>query len=96
MCAPDGLLGDIDVILWPRQSGTRAYAGFNVLPPFIAHSVNFVSDQERKNFLDAYDARLHKIQTEPPIFFHPLADFGPDWRLKPDVPSRTVGQRRTC
>lgn len=94
MCAPDGLLGDIDVILWPLQNGTLAYTGFDVLPPFIAHSVNFISDQERKALLDAYDARLQKIETEAPMFFHPLADFGPDWRLKSDVPPRTVGQRR--
>jgi NAD(P)H dehydrogenase (quinone) len=36
MCAPNGLVGALDVILWPIQNGTLAYAGFAVLPPFVA------------------------------------------------------------
>lgn len=92
MFAPDGLVGDIDVILWPLQNGTLAYTGFDVLPPFIAHAVNFVDEQTRKDYLDIYAARLRAIGTDKPLFFHPLADFGPDWRLKPEVTARTVRQ----
>ncbi len=94
MCGPGGLVGDIDVILWPLQNGTLAYTGFDVLPPFIAHSVNFVDEQARKDYLDAYAARLRTIETDAPMFFHPLSDFGSDWCLKPGVAARTVGQFR--
>ncbi len=94
MCAPDGLVGDIDVILWPLQNGTLAYAGFDVLPPFIAHSVNFVDDATRKRYLDDYAVRLRGIEEEKAMFFHRLSDFGPNWRLKPDCVPRTVGQRK--
>ncbi|MFT4096789.1 MAG: NAD(P)H-dependent oxidoreductase [Rhodoblastus sp.] len=94
MCAPDGLVGDLDVILWPLQNGTLAYTGFDVLAPFVAHSVNYVEAETRAAYLADYAARLRGIESETPLFFHRLADFGPDWRLKPDVAPRTVGQRR--
>ena len=32
MCAADGLVGALDVILWPIQNGALAYAGCKVLP----------------------------------------------------------------
>ncbi len=94
MCAPDGLVGDLDVVLWPLQNGTLAYTGFDVLAPFVAHSVNYVEPEKRAEYLADYAARLRGIEHEQPLFFHKLADFGPDWRLKPDVEPRTVGQRK--
>ena len=94
MCAPDGLVGDLDVVLWPLQNGTLAYTGFDVLAPFVAHSVNYVDAEMRAKYLSQYAERLRGIEGEAPLFFHKLGDFGPDWRLKPDVESRTVGQRR--
>ena len=92
MCAPDGLVGALDVILWPIQNGTLAYAGCKVLPPFVSWSVNFVDEAARRRYLDDYAERLRQIETTEPLFFHPLADFGADWRLKPGVTVRTVGQ----
>jgi len=94
MCAPDGLVGDINVVLWPLQNGTLAYAGFDVLPPFIAHSVNFVDADKRSEYLDQYADRLRSLETTEPLFFHRLSDFDKNWRLKPEIQSRTVGQRR--
>lgn len=94
MCAPDGLVGDLDVVLWPLQNGTLAYTGFDVLAPFVAHSVNYVDPQTRAQYLVDYAERLRGVEREAPLFFHKLGDFGPDWRLKPEVESRTVGQRR--
>lgn len=95
MCAPDGLVGDMDVILWPLQNGTLAYAGFDVLQPFIAHSVNYVDQPTRSRYLSDYAERLRNIGTDEPIAFHKLSEFGRDWRLKPEVEPRVVGQRRT-
>ena len=92
MCAPDGLVGALDVIVWPIQNGTVAYAGCKVLPPFVSWSVNFVDEAARRRYLDDYAERLRQIETANPLFFHPLGDFGPDWRLKPGVTARTVGQ----
>jgi len=94
MVAPDGLLGDLEVNLWHLNSGTLAYAGFQVLPPFTAWSIHYTTHEQRTGYLDAYAQRLEKLETTEPMFFHPLADFGNDWRLKPEIASRTVGQRR--
>ena len=92
MCAESGLVGALDVILWPIQNGTLAYAGFEVLPPFVAWSPVYVDDATRRGYLDDYAERLRRLDATEPLFFHPLADFGPDWRLKPGVEPRTVGQ----
>lgn len=94
MAAPDGLVGALDVVLWPIQNGTLAYAGCSVLPPFVSWSVSYTDAATRQGFLDAYAARLRDIETTEPLFFHPLADFGTDWRLKPDIEARTAGQSR--
>src|SRR5664279_1201255 len=93
MCAPDGLVGALDVILWPIQNGTLAYAGCEVLPPFVSWSVNFVDEATRRRYLDDYAERLRRLEQTEPMFFHPLSDFGKDWRLKPGVDARTAGQR---
>jgi NAD(P)H dehydrogenase (quinone) len=92
MCAADGLVGALDVILWPIQNGALAYAGCKVLPPFVSWSVNFVDETARRAYLDQYGARLRQLETTEPLFFHSLQDFGSNWRLKPGVTAQTVGQ----
>lgn len=92
MCAPDGLVGALDVVLWPIQNGSLAYAGCDVLPPFVSWNVNFVDEATRHGYLDAYAARLRTLETTAPMFFHPLSDFGVDWHLKPGIEARAAGQ----
>lgn len=94
MTEPDGLLGDIDVILWPLQNGVLAYCGFEVLPPVVAHAVAFVDDAERGRVLDEVGARMATWATDAPIPFHRGDEVGEDWRLLPEVEPRVVGQRR--
>jgi NAD(P)H dehydrogenase (quinone) len=94
MVAPDGLLGGLEVNLWHLNSGTLAYAGMRVLPPFMAWSIHYTDVARRHAYLDEYAERMRTLEQTPPLFFHPLSDFGPDWRLRPDVEPRTVGQRR--
>jgi NAD(P)H dehydrogenase (quinone) len=94
MVGPAGLLGSLDVILWPIHNGTLAYAGFAVLPPFVGHAVAWIDDAGRAAVLDGYAACMRDIAAAEPLFFHPLADFGPDWTLRDGVEPRTAGQRR--
>ncbi len=94
MCAEDGLVGNLDVILWPIQNGILAYAGCKVLPPFVSWSVNFVDEATRHRYLGDYAARLRSLATIEPIFFHPVGDYTEQWRLRPEVAPQTVGQRR--
>jgi NAD(P)H dehydrogenase (quinone) len=96
-CYPDmvssgGLLGVLDVNLWHLHSGTLAYAGFEVLPPFMTWSIHYQDQAALQAYLADYSARLKGIEQAETLFFHPLADFGPDWRLKQGIAPRAVGQ----
>lgn len=94
MVAPGGLLGDRDVILWHLQHGTFGYAGLAVLPPFLAWSIHYADAEQRAAYLDAYARHLMSVEELEPMPSHPLAEFGPDWRLKPGIAPRTVGHRQ--
>lgn len=96
MVAPDGLLGDLEVNLWHLQSGTLAYTGLEVLPPFMAWSIHYTTPDQRRQYLDDYAKHLTEIKHREPMFFHPLEDFGSDWRLKSHLRPRAVGQRRAA
>ena len=94
MVEPDGLLGDLQVHLWPLHFGTLAYAGLKVLPPFVAWSVHYSSDAQRQAYLDNYAHCLTRLDSAEPLRFHAQADFGADWRLRLGVEPMTVAHRR--
>jgi NAD(P)H dehydrogenase (quinone) len=93
MVAPDGMLGGLDINLWHLQAGTLAYAGFEVLPPFVAWSIHYCDSARLGQYLDEYEARLRGLATTEPLFFHPQSDFE-NWRLRPGLEPRAPGQRR--
>ena len=92
MAEPDGLVGDMNVNLWPLQHGTLAFTGLRVLPPFVAWSVQYATAETREDYVAQYAARLRSLEQTEPLFFHKLTDYGDDWRLRPGVTGRTVGQ----
>ncbi len=94
MVAPDGLLGDLNVNLWHLNAGTLAYAGFEVLPPFVSWSIHYTDAAKRAGYLEAFADRMRALQTLTPLYFHPASDFGPDWRLRAGVEPATIGHRR--
>ncbi len=94
MVEPDGLLASLDINLWHLTNGTLAYAGMQVLPIYAAWSIHYTTEAQRHQYLDEYEAYLRRIEQIEPIFVHPLADFGPDWRLKPGLVPRTAAHRR--
>ncbi len=91
--APDGLFGDMATFLWPIHNGLLRYAGFDVLPPFIAYRPGQVTDSGREAYLEAYRKRLLEIDTTPRLFFHSADDYDADGRLKPGVVARSGIQR---
>jgi len=93
MMMPDGLLDQRDVIHWHLQHGTFGYSGLQVLQPFVCFSIQYTVEARRHLYLDAYASRLRAIEHEEAMPSHPMADFGSDWRLKPDVTPRTAGHR---
>lgn len=91
---PDGRNGDLERTLWPLHAGVLALTGFSVLPPFVAPAVRWVDADTRARLLEAWAARLRRIESDPPLAFHRLEDYGPDGRLKPGVEPATPGQHR--
>ena len=94
MAEMDGMVGDMSINLWPLNYGTLAFCGLKVLPPFIGWSIQSVDDATREGYLDQYAARMRSLERTEPLAVHSMSDFGPDWRLRPEVEPRTVGQRR--
>src|SRR5690606_9455085 len=96
MAQPDGLIGDMEVIMYHLQAGTLAYAGFSVLPSFCAWSIHYCDDEQRRRYLDEYETRLRTLDQTEPLPFQKLSDFGPDWRLLPDAPAVDPGHRHVA
>jgi len=80
--APDGLHGHIDMILYPVQHGILYFAGFSVLPPFVAWSVARLADEERRQQLERWANRLRGLWDEEPVHFPRLEDYDDNFRLK--------------
>lgn len=92
--ATDGRNGDIERILWPAEAGVLAICGFKVLPSFVAFGAPWIGDEGRAAQIAAYRERIRTAGSTEPKFFHPLADFGDDLRLRAEVTPRTAGQHR--
>jgi NAD(P)H dehydrogenase (quinone) len=91
---PDGRNGDLERTLWPLHAGVLALTGFSVLPPFVAPAVRWVDADTRARRLQAWATRLAGIESDRPLAFHRLEDYGPDGRLKAGVEPLTPGQHR--
>jgi NAD(P)H dehydrogenase (quinone) len=65
--AKDGFNGDIDAILRPIHRGIFQFVGFDVLKPQLHWGPVRQDNETRKEWLAAYEARLHRIDEEAPI-----------------------------
>lgn len=73
--------GPLEDMLRPLLRGTLAYVGLEVLPPFVAWHVPYISDAARGDFLRAYQARLLGLEQDAALEFPRLEQF--DERLYP-------------
>ncbi|MNN59868.1 Flavodoxin-like fold protein [compost metagenome] len=72
----DGAIhGPLEDMLRPILRGTLAYVGFEVLPPFVAWHVPYISDEARQGFLQQYRQRLEQLSDDQPLVFPRLAQF---------------------
>ncbi|MNP66356.1 hypothetical protein D3C76_1620600 [compost metagenome] len=67
--------GPLEDMLRPILRGTLAYVGFDVLEPFVAWHVPYISDDARKGFLADYSVRLQHLSDEQVLVFPKLAEF---------------------
>lgn len=81
MFGPGAVHGEIETMLRPLLRGTFYYVGCQVLPPFIAWHVPYVTDEIRHGYLIAYRDYLSRLDELVPLEFPSLDDF--DDRLFP-------------
>ena len=77
----DAVHGDWEPMLRPLQRGTLAYVGMQVLPPFVAYHVPYISHEARGVILDQYCSYLLRLESVEPLRFPSLANF--DRGLRP-------------
>ncbi|XP_074056433.1 NAD(P)H dehydrogenase [quinone] 1 [Macrotis lagotis] len=71
MYKPIGVHGDINVLLWPIQSGILYFCGFQVLEPQLVYSIGHTPADERLQILEKWKTRLENIWVEKPLTFTP-------------------------
>ncbi|CAA0101374.1 NAD(P)H-dependent oxidoreductase [Zhongshania aliphaticivorans] len=91
MVQPNGVLGDLRVILWHLHAGVFHYSGLDVYEPFVAYSLRYQDADERLRVHDAYAMYLGEIEGRSKVDFHDSSEFE-NWMLRDGVTSRTVGQ----
>lgn len=67
--------GPLEDMLRPILRGTLAYVGFEVLEPFVAWHVPYISAEARQAFLHSYQQRLEGLADDQPLVFPKLAQF---------------------
>jgi NAD(P)H dehydrogenase (quinone) len=67
--------GPLEDMLRPILRGTLAYVGFDVLEPFVAWHVPYISEEARQQFLVDYDQRLQHLSDDLPLAFPKLSQF---------------------
>uniref|UniRef100_A0A9L0ICH2 NAD(P)H dehydrogenase [quinone] 1 n=1 Tax=Equus asinus TaxID=9793 RepID=A0A9L0ICH2_EQUAS len=89
MYSPQGIHGDINILLWPIQSGTLHFCGFQVLEPHLTYSVLYLPKDTRIQILEGWKKRLENIWNETPLYFSPSSlfdlDFQAGFLLKKEV-----------
>jgi len=67
--------GPLEDMLRPILRGTLAYVGFEVLEPFVAWHVPYISAEARADFLRGYQQRLEGLADGQPLVFPKLVQF---------------------
>ena len=75
MFGEDAIHGPLEDMLRPLLRGTLAYVGLEVLPPFVAWHVPYISAEARAQFLVGYHERLENLEQDSPLVFPRLSQF---------------------
>jgi len=81
MFGSEGVHGPLEGMLKHLLQGTLAYTGLDVLPPFVAWHVPYVTNDDRVAMLKAWRERILSLEEETPLSFPSLNDF--DEKLYP-------------
>ncbi|WP_454741971.1 NAD(P)H-dependent oxidoreductase [Cupriavidus necator] len=75
MFGGDGVHGPLESMLRHLLQGTLAYTGLDVLPPFFAWHVPYITHDDRVAMLEAWQDRIKSLEEETPLSFPSLNDF---------------------
>lgn len=75
MYSLQGIHGDMNVVLWPIQSGILHFCGFQVLEPQLAYGVGHIPPEARTQILEGWKKRLGTIWDETALYFAPSSLF---------------------
>lgn len=75
MFGENAIHGELEYLLSPLQRGTLQYVGFDVLPPFIAWHVPYLTDDEREGYLQGLHLHLENLKNLQPLPLPSLDDF---------------------
>ena len=84
MFGPGAVHGPLEDMLRHVLRGTLYYVGMDVLPPFVAWHVPYISYEARLQILEDYRARLRSLESLAPLTFPSLDAF--DEKLYPKKP----------
>ena len=83
-----GVNGPIDDLLFPINHGVLSYPGYDVLPPFVAYSVDRLKESEFAPVAERLRERMRTLATLPPIPYRRQngGDYDiPSLKLRPDL-----------
>jgi NAD(P)H dehydrogenase (quinone) len=86
--APRGVNGPIDDLLFPIHHGILYYPGYDVLPPFVAYSVDRLDEAGFDPMAERLRDRMRALATTPPIPYRRQngGDYLiPSMQLRPDL-----------
>lgn len=96
MYRDDSLHGDINILLWPLQSGVLRFCGFQVLAPQIFWCPAFSPPEARAAMLDGWRERLGGVFKEKPLSFAPSEYFDLSFQggfcLRPEVKEKWASE----
>ena len=82
MYSPDGLNGDMDMLMYPVNHGILRFTGYDVLPQLVAWAPAHVDDATRAGYLDQLKDRLDHFWDETPITYPGVDDYEPGTFLR--------------
>lgn len=77
MFGPGSIHGDLNAMLKPVLQGSLGYAGMQVLEPFAAYHVPYITHEARVEVLEALDACVDGLETRAVLPKPSLDDFDP-------------------
>jgi NAD(P)H dehydrogenase (quinone) len=77
MFGDDAIHGDLNTMLRPVLRGSLGYAGFDVLEPFAAYHVPYITQEARVEMLEQLDVAVNTLASRQRVSYPSLDNFDP-------------------